>query len=990
MSGAGYRRFFAFLCATAFLVDPGNAAPQSAGNVYVQAETSAGSGIHQVVFEAEAFGASTTSASHAWNLITTPTGFVGAGALQAGPNTGANNNTGYVQSSPRLDYYVQFTQTGTHYVWIRGYGIDGSGDSVHAGLDGVGPTTCDRINSFGASYQWRTVTMDGGSATLNVPTVGVHTFHLWMREDGFIVDRVVISTAATPPTLGNGSTVAGPAVSAQAAAPPPSFDPTPTSPLADATYGIWTSRQFTATGLGPPTFSVTGGALPGGMSLSSSGYYSGTPNAVGSFNFTVTATNSTGSDSRVFDHTVIAGAGGPPQIVTPPAGALPTETEGIPTASTWFTATGLAPITYAVTSGALPPGMTLNSVTGEYDGIPTQAGSYSFTVTATGAAAPPDSEAYTQTIAAPGGQAPTITDPASPLPDATEGSYYSITFTASGNPTSWSVTGTTPAGMVFNTGTGDYSGTPSAGSAGIYNFDVTATNAEGSHTVSYQHTVIAPGGGAPTITGPATPLSAGTENVAYNTTFSATGAAPIGWSVILGSLPPGMSLNTGTGAYTGTPTTAGVYSFTIQALNGSGSDSRAYSHTINAATGSAPTITAPTSLSNGTTTVAYSSGFAATGTVPITWSLALGTLPAGMSINPTTGAYTGTPTVAGSFTFTVRAQNGYGQNTRQYTHTIVTQTAGPPVITGPNPPLADGTVGVPYSVAATATGDPTITWSVVPGGPLPPGMSLDANTGVYSGTPSSAGSFTFTFRALNASGNDTQSYTHTINPVGGTPPTITGPASPLSPATQNVPFTATVTATGSSPLTWSLTAGALPAGMGLNTSDGTYAGTPTAVGSFSFTITVTNALGSDSRAYAHDVLAPVAGAPSNLQPAALPDLTVNVPFSTTFTAQGAATITWSITAGAVPPGMALDPNTGQYVGTPTTAGAYSFTVTATNPSGATSVALSQLVALVLAGGGSSGGSGGGGCGGATAPAPPLHALLAAAGVLAFLIIAGRR
>jgi len=83
-----------------------------------------------------------------------------------------------------------------------------------------------------------------------------------------------------------------------------------------------------------------------------------------------------------------------------------------------------------------------------------------------------------------------------------------------------------------------------------------------------------------------------------------------------------------------------------------------------------PIITGPSSLSNGSTTVAYSATFTAGGSTPITWSVSAGSLPAGMSLDAGTGTYSGTPTTAGTFNFTVRAANAHGNDTKSYAHVI--------------------------------------------------------------------------------------------------------------------------------------------------------------------------------------------------------------------------------------------------------------------------------------------------------------------------------
>ncbi len=131
-------------------------------------------------------------------------GSSGSGALIVGPNTGVNQSTGYAANSPRLDFKVNFVKTGTHHVWVRGIGANGSDDSCHVGLDGAEGSTADALSSFGTGWTWSRACMDGTSATLNVTTPGVHTINLWMREDGFIVDKLLLSVNVNYAPSGTG------------------------------------------------------------------------------------------------------------------------------------------------------------------------------------------------------------------------------------------------------------------------------------------------------------------------------------------------------------------------------------------------------------------------------------------------------------------------------------------------------------------------------------------------------------------------------------------------------------------------------------------------------------------------------------------------------------------------------------------------------------------------------------------------------------------
>jgi hypothetical protein len=167
-----------------------------------------------------------------------------------------------------------------------------------------------------------------------------------------------------------------------------------------------------------------------------------------------------------------------------------------------------------------------------------------------------------------------------------------------------------------------------------------------------------------------------------------------------------------------------------------------------------------------------------------------------------------------------------------------------PAITAPAS-LDNGIVGTPSApVTIVASGTAPITFSVSAGS-LPPGLTLDATTGQYSGTPTAMGAFNFTITARNRKGSADRAYSQTILQR----PSITAPASPLADIAGGAPGTATFTASGSTPITWSVTAGALPPGMTLDASTGVFSGTPTAPGNFSFTVTATNAAGADSDPY---------------------------------------------------------------------------------------------------------------------------------------------
>ena len=152
-------------------------------------------------------------------------------------------------------------------------------------------------------------------------------------------------------------------------------------------------------------------------------------------------------------------------------------------------------------------------------------------------------------------------------------------------------------------------------------------------------------------------LPAATVGVIYSQTLTASGgASPYSYSIGSGSLPPGLSINTATGAITGTPTAGGSFSFTVSAADSStptpSTASQAYTLSVNQATITLYPITLP----NGSEGTTYDKTIiAAGGTGPYSYRVSSGSLPTNLNLNPSTGAIVGTPTVPGSFTFSVTA-----------------------------------------------------------------------------------------------------------------------------------------------------------------------------------------------------------------------------------------------------------------------------------------------------------------------------------------------
>ncbi len=147
-----------------------------------------------VCIEAEHFSMKADLMDHAWTLVTAPAGFGGTGAMAILPNNGAGALKDFAMSSPRMDYRIKFEKAGKHFLWVRGCAESGSDDSIHLGLDGKDVKSATGFSiTIGTKWGWTNRIMNAGAGWIDVPSPGLHVLNLWMREDGAIVDRIVIT-----------------------------------------------------------------------------------------------------------------------------------------------------------------------------------------------------------------------------------------------------------------------------------------------------------------------------------------------------------------------------------------------------------------------------------------------------------------------------------------------------------------------------------------------------------------------------------------------------------------------------------------------------------------------------------------------------------------------------------------------------------------------------------------------------------------------------
>lgn len=332
------------------------------------------------------------------------------------------------------------------------------------------------------------------------------------------------------------------------------------------------------------------------------------------------------------------------------------------------------------------------------------------------------------------------------------------------------------------------------------------------------------------------------------------------------------------------------------------------------------------------------------GVPPYVFSLLSGSLPPGLGLSAN-GTISGTPTQIGSFSFVAQVRDSQDLlGFAAFTIVIGNQT---PLTLALAP--ATGAVGVPYSGLVSATGGtPPYTFALV-AGTLPNGLTLSAN-GTLSGTPTKVGAFAVSIRGTDSSGV-TGTLNSTITIASASPVVVD--VAPLT-ATLGQPYSAVVSATGGTPpYTFTTIAGSLPPGVTL-AANGTLSGTPTAAGAYTATFQATDQSGSKGvvtkTITVSTVAAPTIG--GSLTATA----SVGVPYSSLLTATGGVPpYTWSLVPPsslplgltATVPDTATD-NTWLLSGTPTTSGAYTFTVQLTDSAGGTAF-ITQTITVGVGG-----------------------------------------
>jgi hypothetical protein len=589
-----------------------------------------------------------------------------------------------------------------------------------------------------------------------------------------------------------------------------------TTALPNAVYGQPYSALLNGAG-GVPSYvyglTSTSGPLPGELTLkANTGEISGIPTtSAGTYTMTFKIVDKQGNNStRQLSLTVVDA----PVTITSSQPLAPASL-GVPYSLQLTASGGRGNYTWSLASGSIPAGLTV-SATGVLSGTPTRATSYSFSIRVTSGTATV-TKAFSMTITS------ALKVSNTSLTDGTVDAAYSVSLAATGGTTPyvWDINASQlPPGLSL-------SGVKIVGiptQTGSWNIDMHVTDASGrtaTKTLAITvYKVSIPTEGT---------MPAAMRGYAYSTSLTAEGGlGAYKWTLSSGTLPTGLTLGSTTGVISGTTQLPGTYNVVLQATDAASRFARKPFTLVVEQDPARPYVT-NTSLPAGSLTKAYSVQFSAvSGPGSYVWSLASGTLPAGLTLSPG-GVLSGTPTTATSYSFTVRVTSGTAADTKAF----VVPVAAPVVVSTTS--LLNATVGTAYSMSLAGTGGTrTYSWAIE-SGTLPAGLSLVGSK--IAGTPTARGTSTVVLRATDTAGRIALSAPLTLNVYQLS--ISTGASLPA--ATMSQAYSVQLVADGGvAPYVWARSSGSLPSGLTLSTA-GVISGSPTVTGNFTYTLKVTDA-----------------------------------------------------------------------------------------------------------------------------------------------------
>ena len=671
------------------------------------------------------------------------------------------------------------------------------------------------------------------------------------------------------------------------------------------------------------TYSLSG-ELPSGLSFSTAtGQISGTTQSTGTFPVSITATRGGLSATASFALVVNPAENAP--VATIVGGSVRTGTVGT-SFSVTVTAvpdpTGFTVGAAALLDAGLSAG-TFNSVAKSIviSGIPSRVGTFLIPISAqnTAGTGPPTTLALTVN---PHPEAPQVVSTPSLTVRVGEAmTPFTLAAKSAGADivppnVTFGLLGTLPVGLGFDGATGVLSGEPAAGTTGVYKamFAATKVGTVGATGLGLEITInVLPPLSVPEITSNGS--AAGQVGQGFTYAIAATNE-PTTYSAT--PLPAGLVLN---GAViSGVPSSAtGSVPFKVK-LSAANADGTGNPKELAIAIAPAPATPVVTSALSATGRVGSVFGYRITASESPTSYVALN-LPPGLVLDVVSGQISGSPTLSGYFTATIRVANVNGLGAAESLVFSINSAPAAPVVS--SAPTATGEVGGQTSYLITASPGPISSYSVA--GNLPSGLELNSSTGLIKGSPAQAGTFEAAVAATGPGGTSlAQSVIFTIRP-SALAPLITSPGTAVG--NVGTPFSYTIEATNSPLVTRD--AVNLPEGLVVNPFTGQITGTPSAVGTTVASLVATNSVGAGPIRDLTIRVGPSLSSPV-ISGAMTVSAQVGVSFSYAITANGNPT---SFELSGAPAWMLLKTETGVINGTPTAPTSFSVSALARNSAG---------------------------------------------------------
>ncbi len=751
-------------------------------------------------------------------------------------------------------------------------------------------TTADQTTNAGSSGAVTISATDAYSGTLTYGAVGLPTGLSINPSSGAISGTVSSSASGAYPValLAEDGTYSGESGFTWNVNTPVTVN-TP----ADQSNNEGDSVSLTVTASGSGTLSYSASGLPNGLSInSSSGVVSGTISYGGSWLPAVTVSNGTSTSSTTFNWSV----SGP--ITITDSGAQ--QFNAGDAVSVPITATDTSSGTLSYSASGLPSGLSISSSTGLISGTISTGVSAGISTTTISVGDGTHTSVDTFTWALSGVSPVVVTNPGTK--SNAEGASVSWSVSASdsvsGSALHYAASGL-PAGLTINTSSGAITGTVASGDSlyGPYTVTVTATDGTNNDSQNFTYDITGP----ITLSAVANQTTTEGSSVSLSLSASYSGSGSLTYSAL--GLPPGLTINSSTGAITGTAgigdAANGPYDVTVQAQVGAYAAQQNFTWTIT----SPITLALPTDQ---TTTEGSSGSLSLSATDSISGSTlaysALG-LPPGLKISSSTGAISGTvaggAAANGPYSVTVIAEDGTYSTAQTFNWNVTS----PISITVPADQTNNEGDSVSLSISASDSTSGTLRYAAVG---LPQGLVISATTGTISGTLAVGaavnGPYTVTVGAGDGTYSDTEWFTWNVN----SPITINTPDDQTNNAGDTVSLA--VVASGGGTLSYSATG--LPSGLSINSSTGVVSGTLSAGGFWQPTVTAGDGTYTNNTSFNWYAGSPIVINDPGDQSNTVGD-TVSLPVVATDSASG--TLTYSISG--LPSGLSISSSTGLISGT---------------------------------------------------------------------------